>query len=69
MMSKKAKEAPVDSADDSPRFLPERRYRPFRLTLHSLKLIDLLARKENMNRTTIVEVAIREMAKDRQVSL
>ena len=47
--------------------LPERKYSPFRLTVHALKLIELLKKHEGLNKTTIVETAIREMAKNRGV--
>ena len=48
--------------------LPEKRYTPFRLSIHALKLLELLKKREGLNKTAIVETAIREMAKDRGVN-
>lgn len=42
--------------------LVERKYRPFRLSVTALRLIDLLAQKRGISRTSVLEWALRDMA-------
>ena len=52
-----------------PRPLPERKYTPFRLSIDAVKIIDALVLKRGISRASVVEWALREMAKEYGVNV
>lgn len=49
--------------------LPETRYSSFRLTIHSIRLLDALQKLEGLRRGAILENAIREHAEKKGIKL
>lgn len=47
--------------------LTERKYTPLRLSVHAIKLINLLTQKRGISRASVVEWALRDMAEKYKV--